>query len=75
MADICRIMRMGTEKGLWPANEADDGSTFITRTFYTLSKAVDEALNLERDLSHSLSFLYLSYFSDKSNTAIFYTLQ
>ncbi|MEK0165535.1 hypothetical protein VWX35_18725 [Phaeobacter sp. A36a-5a] len=56
MADICRIMRMSTEKGLWPANEADDGSTFITRTFDTLTKAVDEALNLERDLSHSLAW-------------------
>ncbi|MCB4458543.1 hypothetical protein [Leisingera sp. McT4-56] len=56
MADICRIMRMGTEKGLWPANEADDGSTFITRTFDTLTKAVDEALELERDLSHALSW-------------------
>lgn len=56
MADTCRITRMSTEKGLWPANEADDGSTFITRTFYTLSKAVDEALNLERDLSHSLAW-------------------
>ena len=56
MADICRIMRMDTEKGLWPANEADDGSTFITRTFDTLTKAVDEALELERDLSHALSW-------------------
>ncbi|MBQ4827211.1 hypothetical protein J4729_22085 [Leisingera sp. HS039] len=56
MADICRIMRLGTEKGLWPANEADDGSTFITRTFDTLTKAVDETLELERDLSHALSW-------------------
>lgn len=56
MADICRIMRMGTEKGLWPANEADDGPTFIALTFNTLTKAVDEALELERDLSHALSW-------------------
>ena len=56
MADICRIMRMGTEKGLWPANEAEDGSTFIAQTFDTLTKAVDEALELERDLSNALSW-------------------
>lgn len=56
MADTCRITRECALKALWPASVADDSPTFITRTFDTLTKAVDEALELERDLSHALSW-------------------
>ena len=50
------ITRPGAAKALWPASAANDSPTFITRTFDTLTKAVDEALELERDLSHALSW-------------------
>ena len=56
MADTCRITRECALKDPWPASVADDSPTFITQTFDTLTKAVDEALNLERNLSHSLSW-------------------
>ncbi|WP_027236476.1 hypothetical protein [Leisingera caerulea] len=50
------ITRPGAAKALWSASAADDSPTFITCTFDTLTKAVDEALELERDLSHALSW-------------------
>ena len=56
MADTCRITRECALKALQPASVADGSPTFITRTFDTLTKAVDEALELERDLSHALSW-------------------
>jgi hypothetical protein len=56
MADTCRITRECALKALQPASVADGSPTFINHTFDTLTKAVDEALNLERDLSHALSW-------------------
>ncbi|WP_247676740.1 MULTISPECIES: hypothetical protein [unclassified Leisingera] len=56
MADTCRITRECALKALQPASVADGSPTFITRTFDTLTKAVDKALGLERDLSHALSW-------------------
>ena len=56
MTTIPVITRPGALKALQPASVADGSPTFITRTFDTLTKAVDEALELERDLSHALSW-------------------
>ena len=56
MTTIPVITRPGAAKPLWPASAANDSPTFITRTFGALTKAVDEALELERDLSHALSW-------------------
>ncbi|KIC31487.1 MULTISPECIES: hypothetical protein [Leisingera] len=56
MADTFRIMRECALKDPWPASVADGSPTFINHTFGALTKAVDEALNLERDLSHSLAW-------------------
>lgn len=56
MTTIPVITRPGALKALQPASVADGSPTFITRTFDTLTKAVDEALELERDLSHAVSW-------------------
>lgn len=56
MTTIPVITRPGALKALQPASVANDSPTFITQTFETLTKAVDEAIELERDLSHALSW-------------------
>jgi hypothetical protein len=50
------ITRPGATKAPWPTSVEDDSPTLIHQTFDTLTKAVDEALEHEGDLSHAMSW-------------------
>lgn len=59
MANCCPITRMSAAKDLHPALTAavaGKGPTPIFRTFTVLIEAVDAAIEMDRDLSHSLSW-------------------
>ena len=48
--------RLSVAKAPWPTSVEDDSPTLIHQTFDSLTKAVDEALEHERDLSHAMSW-------------------
>lgn len=59
MANCCPITRMSAAKDLHPALTAavaGKGPTPIFRTFTVLIEAVDAAIEMDRDLSHSMSW-------------------
>lgn len=59
MANCCPITRMSAAKDLHPAlaaAAAGKGPTPIFRTFTVLIEAVDAAIEMDRDLSHAMSW-------------------